>query len=269
MTLVDALRLRELNLLILSYLFRQTHNTFIRENTYYGATDAIQSIYYYIGAIVGVLLTGILSDVWLVGKRFLMIFLLNSLLLVWDIYLFVSASPSGQDELSKGGLIAFSLFLGTVLESNDLIYLILMPMLIAKNHSDKMSQLSQYQRVCFAGTIVGVTLALCMVGKYLFSDNLATFFDYLVREPSTGDCKTQIGFSDAIALLLLFMTNFVLWEPVKRELRQTRFYRFVCCIKHDDLWRSEDDLPAMARDDSEEVQPLGGMSLSPRWNHLS
>ena len=87
-------------------------------------------------------------------------------------------------------MVTFSLFLGAILESNDLIYLILMPMLIAKNHSEKMSQLSQYQRVCFAGTIVGVTLALCMVGKYLFSDNLATFFDYLVRCDSETDCST-------------------------------------------------------------------------------
>lgn len=136
---MDALRLRELNLLILSYLLRQTHNTFIRENTYYGGdTNAISDIYYYLGGIVGVLLTGMLSDLWLVGKRFLMIFLLNSLLLCWDIYLFVSASPAGQP-LSEGGLVAFSIFLGVVLESNNLIYLILMPMLIAKKHSEKMS----------------------------------------------------------------------------------------------------------------------------------
>ncbi len=84
-------------------------------------------------------MTGMLSDVWLVGKRFLMIFLLNALLLVWDIYLFSAASPTGKDDLSKGGLVAFSIFLGVVLESNNLIYLILMPMLIAKNHSEKMS----------------------------------------------------------------------------------------------------------------------------------
>jgi sugar phosphate permease len=90
--LVDALRIKELNLLILSYLFRQAHNTFIRENSFYVATDSIMGIYYYSGAIGGVILTGIASDLWLTNKRFLMIFLLNSLLLVWDIYLFIAAS---------------------------------------------------------------------------------------------------------------------------------------------------------------------------------
>lgn len=73
-----------------------------------------------------------------------MIFLLNSLLLIWDVYIFCIASPSDTVHASKGSKITFSLFLGAVLESNDLIYLILMPMLIAKNHSEKMSQLSQY-----------------------------------------------------------------------------------------------------------------------------
>lgn len=142
-TLVDALRIKELNLLILSYLFRQTHNTFIKENVFYGATDAIEGTYYYVGAIVGVLLTGIVSDIWLLKKRFLMVFLLNTLLLVWDIYIFIIASPNGTN-VSEGSMVTFSLFLGAILESNDLIYLILMPMLIAKNHSEKMSQLSQY-----------------------------------------------------------------------------------------------------------------------------
>ena len=87
------------------------------------------------------LLTGIVSDIWLLKKRFLMIFLLNTLLLVWDVYIFIIASPNGS-YVSEGGRVTFSLFLGAILESNDLIYLILMPMLIAKNHSEKMSQLS-------------------------------------------------------------------------------------------------------------------------------
>lgn len=66
-----------------------------------------------------------------------MIFLLNSLLLVWDVYLFISAS--NQTNIQEGGIVTFSIFLGAILESNDLIYLILMPMLISKNHSEKMS----------------------------------------------------------------------------------------------------------------------------------
>lgn len=139
MTLVDALRIRELILLIVSYLLRQTHNTFISENHFYGATDSVEGIYYYSGAIVGVLLTGVASDIWLPKKRFLMIFILNSFLLFWDIYLFISASPTGNVNMRTGGIITFSMFLGAILESADLIYLILMPMLIAKNHSEQMS----------------------------------------------------------------------------------------------------------------------------------
>lgn len=91
--------------------------------------------------------------------------------------------------MSAAGSASFSAFLGSILQSSDLIYLILMPMFIAKVHSEKMSQLSQYQRVCFAGTIVGVTLALCEVGRFLFSENLATFFDYTVS-CNTGDTCT-------------------------------------------------------------------------------
>lgn len=85
------------------------------------------------------LLTGVAADLWLPKKRFLMIFLLNSLLLIWDIYLFISASPTGGENLKTAGIVTFSMFLGAILESADLIYLILMPMLIAKNHSEKMS----------------------------------------------------------------------------------------------------------------------------------
>ena len=138
-TLVDALRIRELTLLILSYLFRQTHNTFIKENSFYGAKNCVEGIYYYIGAIVGVLLTGLVSDRWLLRKRFLMIFIINAMLLGFDIFLFAIASPTGNEDISKGSMITFSISLGAILESADLIYLILMPMLIAKNHSEKMS----------------------------------------------------------------------------------------------------------------------------------
>lgn len=65
---------------------------------------------------------------------------------------------------------------------------------------------------------MGVTLALSFVGKYLFSDNLATFFDYLVSCSPSSNCKTNIAFSDVITVFLLIVTNMVLWSSVKREL---------------------------------------------------
>jgi len=69
-----------------------------------------------------------------------MILILNILLYMMDIYLFATAGCTV--DLNQPGLRTFSTFLGAVLCSNDLIYLILMPMLIAKNHSEKMAQLS-------------------------------------------------------------------------------------------------------------------------------
>jgi len=94
------------------------------------------------GAIIGVVLTGFAADKLLQNKRFIMILILNIMLYMMDIYLFATA---GQTEpLPTSGIRTFSTFLGALLCSNDLIYLILMPMLIAKNHSEKMAQLSQY-----------------------------------------------------------------------------------------------------------------------------
>jgi purine-cytosine permease-like protein len=52
-------------------------------------------------------------------------------------------------------------------------------MLIAKTHSEKMAMNHRFQRVCYAGTIAGVVLALCTVGRYLFSENLASFLSFL------------------------------------------------------------------------------------------
>ena len=41
-----------------------------------------------------------------------------------------------------------------------------------------MAQASEFQRVSYTGTIVGVVMALCAVCKYLLSDNLATLLDF-------------------------------------------------------------------------------------------
>ena len=175
-TLIDAFRIKELNLLIVSYLFRQTHNSFIKGNPNYAGSDKIDDVYYSIGAIVGVISTGILVDAVIKNKNFLTIFILNIVLFLWDIYLFIEV---GNGKTGHKENIVFSIFLGLILASADLIYLVLIPFLIAKQQSEKMAQLSQYQRVCFAGTIVGVVLALSEVGKYLFSNNVATFLNYV------------------------------------------------------------------------------------------
>lgn len=74
-----------------------------------------------------------------------MILILNGLLYIMDIYLFATASAPQTPPVPdpKTGINLFSTFLGAILCSSDLIYLILLPMLIAKNHSEKMSQLKK------------------------------------------------------------------------------------------------------------------------------
>jgi hypothetical protein len=64
-----------------------------------------------------------------------------------------------------------------------------------------------------------VVLALSEVGKYLFSNNVATFLNYLT---SGGGAKT--GWDDFIASLLIVIANLILWVPIKREIYQTGLY---------------------------------------------
>jgi hypothetical protein len=69
------------------------------------------------------------------NSRFLTVWLLNIALFVWDIYLFYEAG--------KGGSIKPSPFvtglMGAILSSNDLIYLVMIPMYMAKNHSERIA----------------------------------------------------------------------------------------------------------------------------------
>lgn len=110
-------------------MFRQTHNSFIKDIIYYEGADKVDECYYSLGAILGVITTGILCDLVLKKKNFLTICILNIVLFMWDIFLFAQA---GKPEGSKTEHIVFSCFLGLILASADLIYLILIPMEIAK-----------------------------------------------------------------------------------------------------------------------------------------
>ena len=230
--MIDAFKIKELNLLILSFLFRQTHNSYIKNNKAYTGTGsaAINEVYFSVGAIAGVIITGILADAVLKNKNFLTVFILNFVLFCWDIYLFCTADKKEE----KGVTNTFSTFLGAILASADLCYLILIPMLIAKQHSEKMALTNQYTKICFAGTIVGVVLALCEVGKFLFSDNIATFLNYL-----TEDNKST-GWDDLITAVLLLIANLILWAPIKREMQQTRLYQR-CCLNRDSVWNQPEE----------------------------
>lgn len=112
------------------------------------------------------------------------------------------------------------LLIGFALASNDLVYLILLPMLIAKRHSEKMAQNSRFQRVCFAGTIAGVVLALCTVGKYLFSENLASFLTFIC---TIGTNPPQWP-KDVVAICLLLIANLIIYSQITKEFKETK-----CC----------------------------------------
>jgi hypothetical protein len=97
-TLIDAFRIKELNLLIISYIFRETHDSFIRQTfelnpvgTYSLQTlneERLQQENFCIGAVIGILSAGIIGDLWLRGKHFLQILMVNCVLLCLDIFLF-------------------------------------------------------------------------------------------------------------------------------------------------------------------------------------
>jgi len=71
-----------------------------------------------------------------------------------------------------------------------------------------------------------VVLALCEVGRYLFSDNLATFLNYLVSSRALGDnSKNGKILSDFITTTLLVIANLIIWTPISREFKQTSLYR--------------------------------------------
>jgi len=128
-TLIDCLRVKEIGLLISSFLIRETHDKFILVNTKFMAHESLDEVWYQFGAVVGVLLTGIISDLVLRDKRFLLLFIMNINLFAYDIYLFiVDSNPKSSKQISKSG----SLFLGTIITGNSLLYLILIPMTLAR-----------------------------------------------------------------------------------------------------------------------------------------
>ncbi len=163
-TVLDALRVREIVLLILSFLLRETHNMYILVDSNYIADDSVNKFWFQIGAIIGLILTGVLADLVLTKKRFVLLFGLNTLFLIWDIYLFhyVRIAIPGQTD------IFFSVLLGMFMEGTNLVYLILIPMLIARQMQHNVALVAP-NKVCFAGTIVGLVLAMALTGKFLVS----------------------------------------------------------------------------------------------------
>ena len=188
-TLIDAFKIKEINLLISSYVFAMCHNLYILKSPNYTGLQYDNRMFNF-GSIVGIICSGALVDLVFKKQRFLTILMLNVFIVGIDLYLY--SQDFSEDDISE--FLTFSL--GAVLSSIQIVYLFLLPMLIAKRHSEEMAMTSDFARVSYAGTIVGVVIALCAVGKYLFSDNLATLLDFWTQHLSWE------GWSDMIASLL-------------------------------------------------------------------
>ena len=117
-----------------------------------------------------------------------------------------------------------------MISSININYLVLLPMYIAKQHSEEMALNSDFQRVSYTGTIVGVVIALCAVGKYLFSENLATLLDYWTNDTS----GKQDILSDCISTILQLIGVLIILGPIRREYKEsnvTEQIRNCACCK--------------------------------------
>ncbi len=259
-TLIDAFRIKELNLLILSYIFRETHDAFIKQSNELAMPDSyenarIQQLNYSIGAAVGIVTAGIVGDLFLHNLHFLQILLANILLLGLDIFLFCQDIDKLMAD-NTNTIQWLYIMIGFVLASNDLVYLILLPMLIAKKHSEKMAQNSRFQRICFAGTIAGVVLALCTVGKYLFSENLASFLTFMCNLGNSTATWPQ----DIVAIGLLLIANLIIGSQIIKEFRQTSVYKYCCGPRRFSVDRNESENQSSNKD-LQQSRQLSGQLL--------
>ena len=78
-----------------------------------------------------------------------------------------------------------------------------------------MASLGDFQRASYAGTIVGVVIALCAVGKYLFADNLAQLLTYW-----TNDLAWK-GWADIITGCLQLISVLIIFGPIRKEWRDS------------------------------------------------
>jgi len=88
-TLIDAFKIKEINLLIASYIFAMCHNLqILQSENYIGIGKDLDQKWLNGGSIVGVLVSGALVDLVFKRHRFLTILMLNILIAFFDIYLY-------------------------------------------------------------------------------------------------------------------------------------------------------------------------------------
>lgn len=86
-TLIDAFKIKEINLLIASYVFAMCHNLQILQSENYTGISLDQK-WLNGGSIVGVLISGALVDLVFKRHRFLTILMIDIMIFCFDIYLY-------------------------------------------------------------------------------------------------------------------------------------------------------------------------------------
>ena len=127
-TLIDAFKIKEINLLIVSYIFAVCHDLFILKSDKFARADTTKvKVFYNVGSVIGGMTSGILIDLVFKKKRFLSIMLLAFATLCFDMYLFFTDFEKDEEPNWF-----FMMCLGAILNASNIIYLFLLPMLIAK-----------------------------------------------------------------------------------------------------------------------------------------
>ena len=86
-TLIDAFKIKEINLLISSYVFAMCHNLYIlKSDQYTGLSYDVR--WFNFGSIVGIMVSGALVDLVFKKQRFLTILMLNLFIVMIDLYLY-------------------------------------------------------------------------------------------------------------------------------------------------------------------------------------
>jgi len=86
-TLIDAFKIKEINLLIASYVFAMCHNLQILQSDLYTGIK-LNETWLATGSIIGVLVSGALVDIVFKKRLFLTILTLNIFIFSFDVYLF-------------------------------------------------------------------------------------------------------------------------------------------------------------------------------------
>lgn len=88
-TLIDAFKIREINLLICSYVFAMCHNLYILKSPALTGAVEYEIRWFNFGSIFGIICSGALVDLVFKRQRFLTILMLNAFIVVIDLFLYI------------------------------------------------------------------------------------------------------------------------------------------------------------------------------------